>query len=96
MVFTVTYNATGFSTDPRWTLLTIWTVPGLAMGKVYSNSMLALLNSRLAIVGGRNTADPFGISEIRSEVLRTDVREDQTTNAVTRRRAPNEESSGSV
>jgi hypothetical protein len=30
-------------------------IPGLAMGKVYSNSMLALLNNRMTIEHGRNT-----------------------------------------
>jgi hypothetical protein len=29
-------------------------IPGLALSKVYSNSMLALLNNRLRIPGGRN------------------------------------------
>lgn len=54
--------------------VTDWLIPGLAMGKVYSNSMLALLNSRLTVVGGsRGTVDPFGTSEIRSEVLQTGV-----------------------
>lgn len=60
------------------------------MGKVYSNSMLALLNSRLTIVGGRNTGDPFDNSDIRSEVLRTEVGGDRATRPVNKRRTTNE------
>jgi hypothetical protein len=32
-------------------------IPGLALSKVYGNSMLALLNSRLRIQGGRDEID---------------------------------------
>ncbi|KAJ3565536.1 hypothetical protein NP233_g7569 [Leucocoprinus birnbaumii] len=31
-------------------------IPGLAIGKIYSNSMLALLNNRIEIVGGRKSS----------------------------------------
>lgn len=61
------------------------------MGKVYSNSMLALLNSRLTVIGGRNTGDPFENSALRSEALRSEIREDQAEAAtpVTTRRTAN-------
>lgn len=72
VVYTTTYDLAGQGLKFS---ITAWLIPGLAIGKVYSNSMLALLNSRLTIVGGRNAGDPFGISEIRSEVLRTNVEE---------------------
>ncbi len=71
MAFTVTYNLSLLLDAPNQPLITAWVLPGLAIGKVYSNSMLALLNSRLTIGGGRNSGDPFDISEIRSEVVRT-------------------------
>ncbi len=60
--------------SPQYNGVLWFLTPGLILGKVYSNSMLALLNSRLTIVGGRNTGDPFVVSEIRSEILRTEVR----------------------
>ncbi|KXN81638.1 hypothetical protein AN958_04099, partial [Leucoagaricus sp. SymC.cos] len=34
----------------------VYLIPGLAIGKTYSNSMLALLNNRLEIVSGRNSS----------------------------------------
>jgi hypothetical protein len=34
-------------------------LPGLAMDKIYSNSMLALLNNRAVIEGGRRARDAF-------------------------------------
>jgi len=93
----VAYNIAYHSPNNIALLLApVWIVPGLTMSKIYSNSMLALLNSRLTIVGGRNMADPFDISEIRSEVLRTEIGEDPTTSAVTRRKGPNVESSEPV
>lgn len=79
VLYAVTYNfplASLFVSNDA--LHIIWTTPGLAMGKVYSNSMLALLNNRLAIIGGRNTTDSFSNSDICSNV-RTEVEEDQTT-----------------
>ncbi len=99
MVFTVTYNLalSPFTNAPNQPLVTAWVLPGLAISKVYSNSMLALLNSRLTLVGGRNTGDPFDISEIRSEVLRTEIRAGATTSVTTiRRRLTNAESSESA
>lgn len=50
VIYTTVYN---FSLE--W-----FVVPGLAMGKVYSNSMLALLNSRIVIVNGRDNRDTLG------------------------------------
>ncbi|TFK33125.1 hypothetical protein BDQ12DRAFT_447194 [Crucibulum laeve] len=32
-------------------------IPCVSLGKLYSNSMMALLNSRIQIIGGRNTVD---------------------------------------
>jgi hypothetical protein len=53
--YTLTYNffihEVSFDKDSKipWYL-----IPGLAMSKIYSNSMLALLNSRVTITGGRS------------------------------------------
>jgi hypothetical protein len=49
-------------------------IPGLALGKVYGNSILALLNSRLRIPGGRmeinseRVLDPFTVTERQLEI----------------------------
>lgn len=49
-------------------MIGVWyTVPGYAMGKVYSNSMMALLNNRVVIEGGRDTRDPTHASKVRSD-----------------------------
>lgn len=45
-------------------------IPGLILGKVYSNSILVLLNNRFTIVGGRNEpifefeADSYHLSDL--------------------------------
>jgi len=95
MAYTLAYDLPSIS-FPSPTSESAWFTPGLIMGKVYSNSMLALLNSRLTIVGGRNTGDPFDNSGIRSEVLRTQIGGDQATIPITRRRTTNRNSSGSI
>lgn len=62
----------------------IWyTIPGLSMSKVYSNSMLALLNNRVTIVGGRNTRETFEAFEMQSGSLRTRYREAETSMVAT-------------
>lgn len=33
-------------------------IPGLTLGKLYSNSILVLLNNRFTIIGGRNAPHP--------------------------------------
>jgi hypothetical protein len=39
-------------------------LPGLMMSKVYSNSMLVLLNNRITIVKGRNAVESFEFVEV--------------------------------
>jgi len=95
MVFTLAYNLPSTLPSGNVTPFIAWFTPGLIMGKMYSNSMLALLNSRLTIVGVRNTEDPFDNSEVRSEVLRTEVGRNQATSPVTRRRSTHGENTGS-
>ncbi|EKM82094.1 hypothetical protein AGABI1DRAFT_112221 [Agaricus bisporus var. burnettii JB137-S8] len=47
-----------------------YAIPGLTLGKIYSNSILVLLNNRFTIVGGRNEpgfefeADSYHLSEL--------------------------------
>lgn len=57
-------------------------VPGLVLGKIYSNSILVLLNNRFTITGGRNEpafefeADSYGLSDItRRESAEDGIRE---------------------
>ena len=50
-----------------YTFLTMTTLdrfilPGLNLGKLYSNSLLVMLNSRFVIVGGRHTEDDMCVS----------------------------------
>lgn len=53
------------------------------MSKIYSNSMLALLNNRIIIIGGRNTVDPFETAEISLGVLDSVTRDHLVTSIVT-------------
>lgn len=59
-----------------------FTILGLSLCKIYSNSILVLLNSRFVIVGGRNKrslefeADPFPLTDVlRSENAEHGIRE---------------------
>jgi hypothetical protein len=42
-------------------------LPGLMMSKVYSNSMLVLLNNRAIIINGRNAVESFEFLEVSAE-----------------------------
>lgn len=53
----MTYMMFSFITD-----LTLYMVPGLLLSKVYSNSMLAVLNNRILIDKGRYASHTAGIS----------------------------------
>lgn len=45
--------------------ITPWySLPGLMMSKVYSNSMLVLLNNRATVVNGRNAMESFEFVEV--------------------------------
>jgi hypothetical protein len=54
-------------------------IPGLALSKVYGNSILALLNGRLRIPGGRNeldsacVVDHFSMPELQRDDPRASV-----------------------
>ncbi|KAF5353881.1 hypothetical protein D9756_006886 [Leucocoprinus leucothites] len=54
-------------------------IPGLAVGKIYSNSMLALLNNRLEIVGGRPEFSMADSTEDPLRLVRADHRRESTT-----------------
>jgi hypothetical protein len=51
--YTAMLSASDFEKLPM-SLKNIFILPGLAVGKMYSNSVLALLNNRVVIIGGRN------------------------------------------
>lgn len=92
VAYAVTYNLAPIFPE---IVQSVWIIPGLTMGKVYSNSMIALLNSRLTIAGGRNTKDLFSVAEIRLEVLRNDVGPGNgTTDVATGRRTRSGDESG--
>jgi hypothetical protein len=67
-------------------------LPGLGMCKIYSNSMLALLNSRVIIKGGRNAGDAFGSFEVWSTALqeREASLEEHAMNTIRNRNSPEE------
>ena len=44
-------------------------LPGLMMSKVYSNSMLVLLNNRATIANGRNAVESFEFVEVSGQGL---------------------------
>jgi hypothetical protein len=47
--------------------------PGLMMSKVYSNSMLVLLNNRATIVDGRNVVESFEFVEFSARGIEGDI-----------------------
>ena len=55
---------TGILNDPDKSLIVAFNFPAVALtlAKLYSNSMLVILNSRIQIVGGRNNVDENSIS----------------------------------
>ncbi|KXN91308.1 hypothetical protein AN958_01282 [Leucoagaricus sp. SymC.cos] len=61
--FTVLMNIVNSDSQP-WPI-----VPGLVMGKMYSNSMMALLNNRVTIGGGRTICDPVEMVDMRLNTL---------------------------
>jgi hypothetical protein len=70
--------------DAPWSLSPAYYTAGITLGKVYSNSILALLNNRAEIVGGRNMCvDDWGTLGLRSSMLREEVREGVDGTAVT-------------
>ncbi|KAJ3567748.1 hypothetical protein NP233_g6160 [Leucocoprinus birnbaumii] len=55
-------------------MIGLWyALPGIAMGKVYSNSMMALLNNRMVIEGGRDSKSSAQATGLRSEFLEDEV-----------------------
>jgi hypothetical protein len=58
-----------YQNDMGGTLHSGYILPGLAMGKIYSNTMLGLLNSRAIIKGGRRGGYTFESSEVWSSGL---------------------------
>lgn len=48
-------------------------LPGLMMSKVYSNSMLVLLNNRANIANGRNAVESFEFIEVSGRDLEGDT-----------------------
>jgi hypothetical protein len=50
-----------------------FSLPGLMMSKVYSNSMLVLLNNRATISAGRNAAESFEFIEVSARGLEGDI-----------------------
>ncbi|KXN85173.1 hypothetical protein AN958_11595 [Leucoagaricus sp. SymC.cos] len=63
IIYTVLLNLSNTQHEV-WCLL-----PALVMGKMYSNSMLALLNHRAMIVGGRHNPDFTGTIDMRWSVI---------------------------
>jgi hypothetical protein len=47
--------------------------PGLMMSKVYSNSMLVLLNNRATIANGRNAGESFEFIEVSAGGVEGDI-----------------------
>jgi hypothetical protein len=53
--------------------LATFSLPGLMMSKVYSNSMLVLLNNRATIVNGRNAVESFEFIEVSAQGIESDI-----------------------
>ncbi|XP_006461656.1 hypothetical protein AGABI2DRAFT_193065 [Agaricus bisporus var. bisporus H97] len=61
-------------TPPSLGSISWHSLPGLMMSKIYSNSMLVLLNNRATIVNGRNTVESFEFVEVSGRDLEGDTR----------------------
>jgi hypothetical protein len=62
-----------FWAHPSSYLTNLFPLPGLMMSKVYSNSMLVLLNNRATISAGRNAAESFEFIEVSARGLEGDI-----------------------
>jgi hypothetical protein len=69
IIYTVLFILFNFALDRQG----FFPLPGLTMSKVYSNSMLVLLNNRATIVNGRNAVESFEFIEVSARGREGDI-----------------------